>query len=166
MSERRGRPEQEQDRGTKAEHGIGRPDAEMEDRGTKAEHGIGKEDEGIEDRGTKAESGIEKDTEPSNEFIRVDTQSPEARRTPSTDFSSTMKSYSESTGFLDNSGDILLDADLTAEGRQRLAKVDGIWVEADEDADWDDAPQTKADVKDTDDDEDDEDDEDNEEHVP
>ena len=63
MAEIKGGPEKEQDRGTKAEHGIGRDDAGMDDRGTKAEHGIGKEDEGMGDRGTKAELGSDDDTE-------------------------------------------------------------------------------------------------------
>jgi len=58
MADRRRGRDEEQDRGTKDEHGIGREDEGMEDRGTKAEHGIGREDEGMEDRGTKAEHGI------------------------------------------------------------------------------------------------------------
>ena len=36
---------------------------EEQDRGTKDEHGIGREDEGAEDRGTKAELGGNDDTE-------------------------------------------------------------------------------------------------------
>ena len=44
--------------------------------------------------------------------------------TPSTDFGSTMKSASESTGFLDNSGEVVLNTDITDEGRQGLAKED------------------------------------------
>ena len=58
MAERRRGRDEEQDRGTKAEHGIAREDEGMDDRGTKAEHGIAREDEGMEDRGTKAEHGI------------------------------------------------------------------------------------------------------------
>ena len=117
MSERKDRPEHEQDRGTKAEHGIGR------------------EDEGMEDRGTKAESGI-----------RLDMQSSEVRRTPSTDFSPTMKLDSEATGFIDNRGEFVLGAEITDAARQRLSKEDGVWEEADEDADWDDAPEIKSEV--------------------
>ena len=37
MAKRKDEREEEQDRGTKADHGIGRPDAEMENRATKAE---------------------------------------------------------------------------------------------------------------------------------
>ena len=40
MAEKRGRPEEEQDRGTKSEHGIEKDDAGIGARGTKAEHGI------------------------------------------------------------------------------------------------------------------------------
>ena len=58
MADRRRGRDEEQDRGTKAEHGIAREDEGMDDRGTKAEHGIAREDEGMEDRGTKAEHGI------------------------------------------------------------------------------------------------------------
>ena len=131
MSERKGRPEHEQDRGTKAEHGIGR------------------EDEGVEDRGTKAESGI-----------RVDIQSSEVRRTPSTDFSATIKSGSQSAGFIDNSGDIVLGGEITDAARQRLSKEDGVWEEADEDADWDDSPGIKTEVDTHEEQEDEDEDED------
>ena len=48
MAERRRGRDEEQDRGTKDEHGIGREDEGMEDRGTKSEYGIGPEDEGVE----------------------------------------------------------------------------------------------------------------------
>ena len=43
MAERKGDLEQGDDRGTKAEQGIGREEEEGQDRGTKAEQGIGRD---------------------------------------------------------------------------------------------------------------------------
>ena len=54
MAKRKDEREEEQDKGTKAEHGIGRPDAEMEHRGTKAE--LGGDDDTTWLKDPKAES--------------------------------------------------------------------------------------------------------------
>ena len=45
MAENKGKPEQEQHRGTKSERGIEKDDAGIDARGTKAEHGIERESE-------------------------------------------------------------------------------------------------------------------------
>ena len=55
MAKRKDEREEEQDQGTKAEHGIGREDAAMENRGTKAELGGGNNTDWLED--PKAELG-------------------------------------------------------------------------------------------------------------
>ena len=54
MAERKGDMEQGDDRGTKAEQGIGREEAEGQDRGTKDEHGYRTQDAAGQDRSPKA----------------------------------------------------------------------------------------------------------------
>ena len=60
MAKRKDEREEEQDRGTKADHGIGRPDAEMENRATKAGLGDQNDTEWLKD--PKAELGGDDDT--------------------------------------------------------------------------------------------------------
>ena len=61
MAKRKDEREEEQDRGTKADHGIGRPDAEMENRATKAGLGDQNDTEWLKD--PKAELTGGNDTE-------------------------------------------------------------------------------------------------------
>ena len=74
MAKRKDEREEEQDQGTKAEHGIGRPDAEMEHRGTKAD--LGGDDDTTWLKDPKAELGGNDDTtwlkDPNAESANVD----------------------------------------------------------------------------------------------
>ena len=117
MADRRRGRDEEQDRGTKAEHGIAREDEGMDDRGTKAEHGIAREDEGMEDRGTKAEHGIgpedegverpiwkeprptereeEKDVDPKAELGVTSAGNDEALERPTDDFAGVLPPFAD-----------------------------------------------------------------------
>ena len=137
MAERKGRGEAEKDRGTKAEHGIGREDEGMGDRGTKA--GLGGDDNAdwLKDPNVKSadvDVGPMRQIDPEQHAERPIWQEPkptERESVPDTDPAAVVgPDYQD--------GPESIDADT-------------------DDGDWDDdAPEMEADV-DIDDDEDEED---------
>ena len=133
MVERKGDTNLGDDRGTKAEHGIGREETEGQDRGTKAEHGIGRDETPID--GKEAKGNLVSDSNLTElKDPKVGVSSYDSVGHP---FDTSM-TYDEALAATMDPSSALYEKDIPA---------DLVFAEEnDEDTDWDDNPEIEVDV--------------------